>query len=136
MANLVANAGWPTQARWADNNRIFYKMGDSVYTYYLDGAPTQKIMSQKSLENPIPFGQQIYYWLNTDALPKLGGVNIEGYYHPEVLDSNHLVALKAKLLQNGALLPFGTAGLSVVDLATNEVTDLDTGDIGLFSVSP
>lgn len=134
ILNLLTDTGWPTQARWMDASSFIYKKGDKVYQRVVT-SPTSQVLPGTVGYNPIYLGGKIYSWTNGD-LPKIGA--IEGYYHSEVLDDIHLVALKAKKLppEEALMTSFTTAGLSVIDLSTNKATDLDTGDVTLFSVSP
>lgn len=131
---LPADSGWPTAARWIDNVTFIYKKGDKIYTRQV-GSTTSQALPDKAGYNPVYVGGKVYSWENGD-LPKIG--TFTGYYHPEVLDNTHLAALKAKKLPaaEAMIMSFTSAGLSVIDLATSKITDLDTGEINLVFVSP
>ncbi len=136
IINEGADSGsWLTQARWIDAGSFVYKKGDKLYQRFVTSGVPPQVLPDPVGYNPVAVGGKIYSWTSGD-LPKIG--TMSGYYRPEVLDATHLVALKAKKLppEEAMMMSFTTAGLSVIDLSTNKATDLDTGDITLFSVSP
>lgn len=146
----ISDLGWPTQAIWTDNEFFVYKQGPALMSRSLDSDSSYEEAVLGKFYNPVydKFTYTNYYWVETETLPYVGGDDfgrghvefrpfklIDGYFKPQVLKESY-IALKAKPAEGDeTIIPFTSAGLSSINLQ-NEVTDLDTGEISQFAVSP
>ena len=149
ILNIESNTNsWATQARWIGLGNFIYKMGSSLYVRSTNDNNSEQlnfVNFKNNCFNPIPqydATRGIFCWMNSTTLPTTIGVDseikLDGYYKPEKLDEFHLVVLKAQKVPEGqeAMFPYISGGFSKIDLRDKQVTNLDTGDINLFVVSP
>lgn len=150
ILNIESNTNsWATQAKWATSQVFIYKQGTMLLSKTLSKqSEDEERTISSNFYNPIfsVTKPNTIFWVDTQTLPYISSVPngkpiskiIDGYYKPDRLGDFDLIALKAQKVPEGqeTIFPYISKGLSKIDLRDNKVTDLDTGDINLFAVSP
>lgn len=135
-----------TQARWVAGYSVMYKLGNKIFYRGLTDSTSMEFGNAFNPNaynrSPDCYGgtQTTLYWINSNRLPEVqyNSQNFVGYFKPECLDNTHIISLKAKEAPESKekMSFFISSGLSLIDIYTNQITDLDSGDISLFTISP